>query len=79
MNHLFTYQFEKLVPAEEREWINWANMVEHSLGHSLDGDLTEHGYSLDRAYSFFKLGAKWSEYVHEVKTRIQYKRNVNQN
>lgn len=74
MNHLEYYQLEIYVPREEREWISWASRVESLLGHSLDGDLSTDGYSLDRAYSFFKLGATSNEYVSEVRRMTQYKR-----
>lgn len=73
MNHIENYQFEIYVPKEEREWISWANNVEAHLKHSLDGDLSANGYSLDRAYSWFKLGSSSIEYVREVRSRENYK------
>lgn len=68
MNH--QYQIEGT------EWKSWVCSVEQTLGHSLAGNLTTDGYSLDRAYDFFKVGAHWTEYVHEVRTRVQYKRGI---
>lgn len=73
MNHLETYQFEVYVPKSERDWLSWAGTVESMLGHTLDGDLSEDGYSLDRAYDHFKLGTKTTEYVKEVRGMSQYK------
>lgn len=72
MNHLETYQYEIKVPTGEREWLNWAARVESILGHSLDGDLTVNGYSLDRAHSTFMLGVSDREYVKTVKSMPQY-------
>lgn len=73
MNHLEAYQYEVHVPIQERDWLNWAARVENSLGHSLDGDLSENGFSMDRAYSTFLLGVSSLEYSREVKARNNYK------
>lgn len=73
MNHLETYQFEVYVPKDERVWIQWASTVESYLGHSLDGDLSIDGYSLDRAYSHFKLGSKPLDLVRDIRNMKQYK------
>lgn len=67
MNHLETYQFEKYVPQDERNWLAWANSVEAILKHSLDGNQNTQGYSLDYAYNWFKLGAKPQAYANSVK------------
>lgn len=73
MTHLEVYQLERYVPKHEREWLNWAKRVECLLGHSLDGDLSNDGYSLDRAYSHFILGTSDRDYVKEVKSMKQYR------
>lgn len=73
MNHLEIYQFEKHVPIGERDWVAWADIVEHHIGHSLDGDQDADGYSLDRAYSWFLTGARPQEYAFAILKMPQYK------
>ena len=34
-------------------WEKWAEKVEELLGHDLDGDQEEDGYSIDYAYDFY--------------------------
>lgn len=74
MNHLIKYQPQKFVPIQDREWVSWTSSVEKTLGHTLVGDLSTCGYSLDRAYDFFIVGAHWTEYVNEIKSRPQYQK-----
>jgi len=38
---------------EDLRWDRWTNNVETMLGHSLDGDQEEDGYSIDRAHDFY--------------------------
>lgn len=66
MNHLIKYK--------DNDWLSWARSVEAALGHTINGDLSNDGYSVDRAYSFFTLGAHWTEYVYEIKSRPQYQK-----
>jgi hypothetical protein len=72
MNHIQNYQHELYVPQNERDWLEWASAVERHLGHSLDGDLQENGYSLDRAYGWFLTGADWLVYAKEIKRMPNY-------
>ena len=39
-----------------RPWLNWINAVERMVGHSLDGDGTTDGYSLDQCGDWFDAG-----------------------
>jgi hypothetical protein len=74
MNHLEVYQIEKYVPSWELRWVAWSTMVESILGHSIDGDQEQDGYSLDRAYSWFMTGASFQEYAKEIKNHPNYKK-----
>jgi AraC-like DNA-binding protein len=48
-------------------WELWVKAVEKNLGHSLDGDQQEDGYSLGFAYDAWKSGSKASEYALQVR------------
>lgn len=74
MTHLEVYQFEKYVPQAEKRWLEFANNCESILGHSLDGDLSVDGYSLDRAYSHFLLGSSPRDYAKDIRSMTQYKK-----
>lgn len=73
MNHLETYQYELYVPDSEREWLSWAADVENRLGHSLDGNESENGFSLGYAYDWFRCGQTAQEYVKSVRNKATYK------
>lgn len=72
MTHLEIYQFEKYVPKSEREWLLWAAAVEELLNHSLDGDQSIDGYSMDCAYDAFLSGANPMTYVRDVHNSPEY-------
>lgn len=76
MTHIESYQFEKYVPKSEHNWISWANSVEEILKHSIDGDQSSDGYSLDYAYDWFKLGSTAYEYASNVRKMPQYKQQA---
>ena len=42
--------------ASDARWLKWAAEVERLLGHDLDGNENEDGYSLDFAYEAFSAG-----------------------
>lgn len=72
MNHLETYQYELHVPTSEREWLQWAANAESLLGHSLDGNNAENGFSLGYAYDWFMAGRTAEDYVKGVKAKETY-------
>ena len=49
-----------------KTWLRWAARVESILGHSLDGDQTADGYSIDFAVDAFDLGATPEQYSEDV-------------
>ena len=66
MTHLELWQSETYVSASEAAWLDWAKQVEAKLGHSLDGDQAEDGYSIDYAYDAFADGVSVDDYCAEV-------------
>ncbi|MDW9772582.1 hypothetical protein GOA89_11400 [Sinorhizobium meliloti] len=52
--------------SSERAWLKWCATVERMLGHDLDGNQAEDGYSLDYAYEAFLKGHKPPSYVAGV-------------
>ena len=48
-------------------WEAWVKSVESMIGHSLDGDQTIDGYSLDYAYETFRCGTTAREYAAHIK------------
>lgn len=64
--------FESYVPPSEKIWLKWVNKVEKLLGHSLDGNQDEEGYSLDFAYDEHMNGLSPEQYVAEVRANPIY-------
>jgi hypothetical protein len=64
--HLGLWQSETYVSPSERAWLAWVAAAEKLIGHSLDGDETTDGYSLDGAYAAFEANLTAAEYVAEV-------------
>ena len=62
--------------ARPTEWERWATELEARLGHDLDGDLAEDGYSYDTAYEIYQRGATTSEAADEIE---QSKQSVRSN
>lgn len=57
----------------ERAWLRWVRRVESLLGHSLDGNEREDGYSLDYAHDAFCAGDSPEAYVAEVSSHPNYR------
>lgn len=55
MNHLEFASLESAAAAP-CDWERWASAVEKLLGHSLDGDQAEDGYSMDSALDAWRGG-----------------------
>ena len=72
MNHLEFAQMENFQSKDEKEWLSWVGTVEAMLGHDLDGDQSENGYSIGYAYDNFKLGVTTTEYVKGVRSTPHY-------
>ena len=70
MNHLQVYQLETHVSPSEQAWYNWVNQVEAIIGHSLDGNQSTDGYSLDISYDWFKLGISPDEMASKIKSYV---------
>jgi hypothetical protein len=51
-------------------WEKWATRVEKILGHDLDGDQRQDGYSLDFALDFYEQGGTPEEYAKKVKMAV---------
>ena len=69
MNHLEFAAFESRETDNDTRWLNFVASAEDMLGHDLDGDQAEDGYSIDGAYRAFCEGASVVEYVLDVKGR----------
>lgn len=52
--------------ASEARWLKWAAEVERLLGHDLDGNENEDGYSIDFAYEAFSAGHIPASYAGDV-------------
>lgn len=53
----------------DRAWLRWCAVVERRLGHDLDGNQVEDGYSLDYAYEAYQGGMSALDYATEVLRR----------
>lgn len=47
-------------------WDQWIDDVEATVGHSMDGDQAEDGYSLDYAHDAFNAGYTAADYAKKV-------------
>lgn len=54
------------------DWERWASKAEGILGHSLDGDHDEDGYSLDEAYDVWQEGESAGAFAYSIYTRAGY-------
>lgn len=68
MTHLETWEMEKY-SAAETDWERWVNRAEYFAGHSLDGDWTVDGYSLDYAHDAYENGISAKAYVTSIVKR----------
>ena len=70
--NLFNNLSHRAMPASEdfvteQRWQSFVRRVEDMLGHDLDGDLANCGYSLDHARAAFLEGQSVVEYALGVK------------
>jgi hypothetical protein len=70
--HLETYEMEVYVPKSEAAWSKWYDACEKMLGHNLDGDQLEDGYSVDYAYDVFLNGISAEYYVMMIQQNPAY-------
>lgn len=68
--HLALWASENYVSPTERAWEAWVSKVEKKLGHSLDGNQTTDGYSLDYAYDYWRNGDAVDTYVADVRAAV---------
>lgn len=61
---------ESYVSPGEKRWLAWVKQVETLLGHSLDGDQQDDGYSLDFAFDDFEHGLTPEQYVSDTRLAI---------
>lgn len=67
MNHLEFAAMESAA-LEPTPWDKWSERVEKLLGHDLDGNQDENGYSVDGALLLFTLGWTARDAAHHFKT-----------
>lgn len=65
MTHIELWQIETYISPQEHAWCGYVAEVEAHLGHDLDGDQDEDGYSIDRCHDFFCDGANAEQAVCE--------------
>jgi len=72
-DHPFSPQsvaFESGAPGRrERDWLLWCATVETGLGHDLDGDEEQDGYSIDYAHDAWRRGVTPGAYRDAVRMR----------
>lgn len=71
--HAALWKSENYVSPSEQAWDRFYAKAERLLGHHLDGDEKENGYSIDGAYAAFEAGETADAYVAEVKAGDNYK------
>lgn len=72
MNHL-EFAASESAALIETDWERWATKLETIMGHSIDGDSLEDGYSADEAYDMWKEGHTVYAASYAFKSRGQYK------
>ena len=65
MNHLEFASLESAADAPGA-WEHWASAVEKCLGHSLDGDQAQDGYSMDAALDAWRGGESSSAHAASI-------------
>ncbi len=58
-------------PGWELDWLQFIAKVEIGLGHGLDGDQNDDGYSLDSCHDFYADGLSSDDAIAEFKHLIQ--------
>ena len=67
MNHIELGITEGREAVESTPWLRWVDEVETLIGHSLDGDQKDDGYSLDYAYDQFASGVPAIQMATNIK------------
>jgi hypothetical protein len=71
MNHL-EFAAAESAALSTSPWERWAARVEGILGHSLDGNQDEDGYSMDEAYEVWESGESPQAFAYCIYTRPGY-------
>jgi hypothetical protein len=66
---------ESYTSPREQRWLAWIRQAETLVGHSLDGDEDEDGYSMDGAYAAWEHGETPAAYAAEVSPRNNPRRS----
>lgn len=53
-DHMSLWQSETWESAHDKAWYRWVKEVEALLGHDLDGNFKEDGYSFDTSYEMWE-------------------------
>lgn len=69
MNHL-EFAASESAALEPSDWEKWVNQVETILGHDLDGNETEDGYSLGYASDAWEAGKTPEQYAASVRIQV---------
>lgn len=72
-SHAETLDIDNFVSDGERAWMRWVHKVERLLGHDLDGNQDQDGYSLDYACDMFENKLTPEQYVAELQAEPNYK------
>ena len=68
MNHL-EFAASESAALEDTKWDQWIDRLEKRVGHDLDGDQDEDGYSLDDCVEMFEAGKTVSEAFQSIAWR----------
>ena len=60
---------ENYAAPQDLAWFGWINAAEQACGHSLDGDQSTDGYSMDGAYAAFLEGKTIGQYLAQIEVR----------
>lgn len=73
MDHL-EFAANESAALEPSAWDRWIAKAEKLIGHGLDGNEAEDGYSIDYALDAFNSGSTPHAYVTMVATRDRYRK-----
>jgi hypothetical protein len=69
--HIHRYdEDDAATKASEARWLDWVATAKKIVGHDLDGDGDEDGYSLDEAYEAYERGDSASDYAAHVAAHL---------
>jgi hypothetical protein len=67
---------ERVETESDIAWDRWVKKVEKFLGHSLDGNEEEDGYSLDFAHDAFTNGESAEDFAEEIVEAVAKRREA---